>query len=648
MDNMSLLPTINSPADLKDLGLEELETLSGELREAIIGTVAKTGGHLASSLGTIDLTIGLHYVFNTPRDKIVWDVGHQVYAHKFLTGRRDRMETLRQEGGLSGFTNIFESEYDAFGAGHASTSISAALGLAHARDLRGEDFEVVAVIGDGSLTGGLAYEALNNAGISGTNLLVVVNDNEMSISENVGAIRHCLNRLITGRFYNRAKRDIEAIVERIPHLGRRLRRYLNKVQEGVKGMLAPGLIFEELGLRYFGPINGHDMDEIVETLQRIRDFKEPRVLHVLTQKGHGYPPAEEDPSQWHGASPFDPDTADTPEDSVTVSLTDPPPTFTEVFSQTIVEIAKADSSVVGITAAMPSGTGLDALQKVFPDRFYDVGIAEEHAVTFAAGLARGGVLPVVAIYSTFMQRAVDQFLHDVCLQSLPVIVCMDRAGAVGSDGATHQGLFDISLLRPIPGLVLMAPADERELVQALWTARALKKPVAIRYPRDRGTGGGYDAAAQDVWKVGEAVTVREGADVAVFALGPTLSEALRAAQILSCRGIECRVVNPRFVKPVDEGLIAESAKHCQAVVTVEDHALAGGFGSLVNEVLARQGDGTVPVLNLGVPDQFIDHAARRRVLEKVGLTGDRIAKRIERFVRPLLILKSPGASIEAL
>jgi len=621
----NLLDSIQDPSDLRKLDREELQTVADELRETIIETVSRTGGHLASSLGTVELTVALHYVYDTPRDRIVWDVGHQVYGHKILTGRRDRIATLRKRGGLSGFTNIFESEHDAFGAGHASTSISAALGMAVARDHLGEDHHVAAVIGDGSLTGGMAFEALNNAGSMQTDILVIVNDNEMSISKNVGALIQYFNRVITGSFYNRAKQDVEGFVQKIPHVGLRLKDTIHSLEGGLKGILVPGRLFEDLGFRYFGPIDGHNMDLLIESLLAVRKIHGPRVLHVVTRKGKGYAPAESNPLKWHGTKPFDPTITDDDDSS---PEPDGPPAYTDVFADTVLRMAREDPRILGITAAMPSGTGLIRLQEEMPDRFYDVGIAEEHAVTFAAGLARAGMRPVVAIYSTFLQRSIDQVIHDVCIQNLPVIFCLDRAGVVGPDGATHQGVFDIALLRATPNLILMAPSSGTELAQMLWTARQQNRPVVIRYPRDKALRPPRPGDIKTILPIGRSELVRQGTDVAVFALGTMLAPALEAADILQQRGISCRVINPRYVKPIDLCQLSRAAEEGMKVVTVEDHALHGGYGSAALEALQTAGCSGVDMLRLGIPDRFLDHAERRETLDDLGLDGPGIAKSI--------------------
>jgi 1-deoxy-D-xylulose-5-phosphate synthase len=624
-----ILDSIQSPSDLHDLSREELQQVVDELRELIIETVSRTGGHLASSLGTVELTVALHHIYESPRDKILWDVGHQTYGHKILTGRRDRISTIRKRGGLSGFTNIFESEHDAFGAGHASTSISAALGMAVARDHLGQDHSVIAVIGDGSLTGGMAFEALNNAGSMRTNLLVIVNDNEMSISKNVGALIQYFNKVITGSFYNRAKQDVEGFVQKIPHVGLRLRESMHSLEGGIKGILVPGRLFEDLGFRYFGPVDGHNMEQLIESLHAVKKIPGPRVLHVITRKGKGYAPAENSPEKWHGAKPFDPTILE--EEDTPLAPTSPP-AYTDVFADTVVEMAREDDRIVGITAAMPSGTGLIRLQEEIPERFYDVGIAEEHAVTFAAGLARAGMRPIVAIYSTFLQRSIDQVIHDVCIQNLPVIFCLDRAGVVGPDGATHQGVFDIAHLRATPNMILMAPSSGTELAQMLRTARQQNRPVVIRYPREKAVRPPRPGEKKTVLPIGRAELVRQGTDVAVFALGAMVGPALEAADLLHERGISCRVVNARYIKPIDLCQLSRAAEEGMKIVTVEDHVLLGGYGSAALEALQTAGYANVEMLRLGIPDRFLDHAERTEMLQDLGLDAAGIAKSIVTMV----------------
>ncbi|MGE5481904.1 MAG: 1-deoxy-D-xylulose-5-phosphate synthase [Bacteroidota bacterium] len=620
---MRLLDQIDSPADLRRLSRLQLRQLAQELREEIINTVSTNGGHLAPNLGVIELTLALHTVLDTPRDKLIWDVGHQAYAHKLLTGRRDRFSTLRQQGGLSGYPRREESPYDTFGVGHASTSISAALGMAVARDRKGEEHRVVAVIGDGALTGGMAYEALNHAGQLGTQLLVVLNDNEMSISPNVGAIAHYLNRLRIEPGYNRAKTDLKALARHLPG-GQRAFDLASRVKDSVKHMLLPGALFEELGFAYFGPLDGHNIEELQRALRCVLKLWRPVLLHVITQKGKGYQPAENDPARYHGTVAFDRLTGRT-----TVKLSGP--SYSAVFADTLVQLAADDPRIVAITAAMPDGTGLDRFAKMYPNRCFDVGIAEQHAVTFAAGLAASGLRPVVAIYSTFLQRAYDQVIHDVCLQRLPVIFALDRAGLVGEDGATHQGVFDLAYLRAVPNLNLAAPRDADELRSLLRTALDAGGPFAIRYPRGTALWRGGEVPPPAVLSqpikplaVGRGEVLAEGSRVALVAYGAMVEPARQAAALLLQTGITATVVNARFLKPLDEPLLVRVGRSHPLVVTLEEGVLAGGFGSAILELFATH-DLQVPVLRLGVPDRFIEHASQAEQREGLGLTATAIA-----------------------
>jgi 1-deoxy-D-xylulose-5-phosphate synthase len=617
----SILETIDSPADLKKLSVDELAALSGEVRETIIQTVSRVGGHIGASLGVVELTVALHYCFDTPRDKLVWDVSHQAYAHKILTGRRERFQTLRQHGGLSGFCSRTESEHDAFGAGHSSTSISAALGIATSRDLTGDDYHVVAVIGDGSMTGGLAYEALNNAGHAGRDLLVILNDNEMSIERNVGAMPRYLNRLITGKIYNEAHRELGELINRIPTYGPRLYSLAKRLRESLKGLIVPGMLFEELGFRYFGPVDGHDLRTLLSTLTKVRDIKGPLLLHVITKKGRGYPPSERDPVRWHGATPFCVETGE-PEDHPG------PPTYTEVFGRTLCDIADEHSELVAVTAAMIPGTGLGEFARRFPERCFDVGIAEAHAVTFAAGLAAQGIRPVVAVYSTFLQRAFDQIIHDVALQKLPVIFAVDRGGLVGQDGPTHHGAFDLSYFRMIPNMVVMAPKDEAELRDMILTAVAYEDgPVALRYPRAMGVGTDLTAPPRHL-EIGRGEVLREGRDVVFVAIGRMVQEALRAAELLAADGIEVGVVNARFVKPLDATLLLRLARRYGHLVTLEDNVVAGGFGSAVLELLTAHGVAGVRCHCVGLPDRFVEHGDTAVLFDRYGLSASRLVERV--------------------
>ena len=620
-----LLEKIHDPADLRLLDPQQLPQLAEELREEIIKTVSKTGGHLASSLGVVELTIVLHYVFNTPNDKIIWDVGHQSYAHKILTGRREYFQTLRQHGGMSGFPRREESTYDTFNVGHSSTSISAALGIAQARCLKGEDHKVLAVIGDGSLMAGIALEGLNQAGLLEKDLIVILNDNEMSISPNVGGLAAYLSRIITGQFYNRFKDEVTAFFKTIPGIGRSVLKVARQSEEFLKGLLVPGLIFEELGFRYVGPISGHRFDHLLENLRNVSKLPGPTLVHVLTSKGKGYKPAEEDPISFHGTGPFE--TTNGKPRSKKVK----PPTYTKVFADTLIKLAQDDERIVAITAGMPGGTGLDVFNEKFPKRFFDVGIAEQHAITFAAGMATQGLRPVTAIYSTFLQRGYDQVLHDVCYQKLPVVFVLDRAGIVGEDGATHNGLFDLSYLRSIPNIIIMSPKDENELQHMLKTALTFDCPVAIRYPRGSGSGMKLDEALEPL-ECGKAEMLKRGDDIALFAVGATVYPSLQAAGQLEQEGIRASVVNCRFVKPLDSDLICDMARKTGRIVTVEENVLAGGFGSAVLEVLQEHDIQCVKVKCLGINDVFVEHGAQNVIRRKYGLDTEGIVRSAREIV----------------
>ncbi len=621
-EDYALLRRINSPADLRTLDIPELRQLAKELRQFIVSTVSCTGGHLAPSLGVVELTLALHYVFDTPRDKIIWDVGHQAYPHKIITGRRDQFATLRQWGGISGFPRREESPYDVFGTGHASTSISAALGVACARDLAGEDYAVVAVIGDGSLSGGLAFEGLNNAGALKRDLLVILNDNRMCISRNVGALAEYLTQLITAPAYNVLKRDIWELTGKLSHLGGHIRTAVRRLEEGLKAVIVPGLLFERLGFRYFGPIDGHNIALLVRILHEVRNLKGPIFLHVLTTKGKGYQPAEKDAPRFHGLGPFSVPTGETAKASTHR-------TYTEVFGQTMVEIAAKRPDVVGITAAMELGTGLCRLHEAFPERFFDVGIAEAHAVTFAGGLATQGIKPVVAIYSTFLQRAYDQIVHDIALQKLPVVFALDRGGLVGDDGPTHHGAFDLSYLRSIPNLVVAAPKDENELRHLLWTAVAHDGPIAVRYPRGEGVGVPVDGEPV-LLPIGVSECLRSGQDLAFLAVGPLVYRCLEVAEQFAKLGISCTVVNARFIKPLDEFMLKQVAERHHLLVTVEDNTVVGGFGSAVGEWLADHGYAHVRLLRLGLPDRFVPHGTPEELFAHLGLDVEGIVRATRR------------------
>jgi 1-deoxy-D-xylulose-5-phosphate synthase len=616
-----ILDSIDSPADVRRLERKDLSRLAEEIREEIVSVCSETGGHLAPSLGVVELTLALHYVFDTPRDKLIWDVGHQAYAHKLITGRRDRFKTLRQEGGISGFPKREESIYDPFGAGHSGTSVSAALGMAEARDLRGEDFKVAAVIGDGGLTAGMAFEALNYAGEQQRDLIVVVNDNEMSISKSVGAVSAYLNRIMTGHHINRFREDIKKFLHEIPGIGKSVFKFARQAEESLKGLMVPGILFEELGFQYFGPLEGHHLEHLIETFRNVRKLKGPILVHVLTQKGRGYLPAEKDPDIYHGVGRFERETG-------RIYSNSSPPTYTAVFGRTLVKLAEQDERVVAITAAMPLGTGLTEFAQRFPERFYDIGIAEQHGVTFAAGLALEGMRPVVAIYSTFLQRAYDQIVHDVCLQHSPVVFAMDRGGIVGDDGATHQGLFDLSYLRHIPGMVLMAPMDEDELRRILLTAIQYEDgPIAFRYPR----GSGYGVPLEDEIRpleIGRGEVLRVGGDVLILAIGSTVRPALQAAALLDAEGIGVTVVNSRFVVPLDEELIGELAGRHRVLLTAEENVITGGFGSAVLEFLHATGCIPPWVQCLGVPARFVEHSPQQVLRKKYRLDAEGIAQEV--------------------
>ena len=626
-----LLDTINNPQELKKLPPELLPQLAQEIREKIISTVAKTGGHLAPSLGVVDLSIALHYVFDCPRDKIVWDVGHQAYAHKLLTGRQDRFHTLRQHGGLSGFPKRGESCYDAFDTGHSSTSISAALGIASARCLKKERHKVIAVIGDGSMTAGIAFEGLNNAGDLNKDLIVVLNDNGMSIAPNVGAMSSFFSRKLTRPTMVFLKKQVENLLRSLPAIGEDLVTWAKRSEESFKAFFTPGMLFEALKFTYLGPVNGHRLDHLVETFNNVKNLKGPILVHVLTTKGKGYEPAETDPTGFHGLGKFDPDTGEAKKSVSEV------PSYTEVFGDTLVRLARQDPKIVAITAAMPDGTGLVDFRQEFPTRFFDVGICEQHAVTFAGGLAVEGMRPVTVIYSTFLQRAYDQVLHDICLQKLPVVFALDRAGIVGEDGETHQGLFDLSYLRHLPNLVLMAPKDENELRDMLFTAVEHPGPVALRYPRGRGQGVAFSSTLSKV-PIGKAEVLREGQDLLILALGASVYPALEAAEELEKQGFSATVVNARFIKPLDEHLILSLAAQHGRILTVEENVLAGGFGSAVLELLADRDLFGVTVKRLGIPDLFVEHGTQGVLRKKYDLDAAGILK------HALTILSQPAQS----
>ena len=608
-----LLHGVNRPQDLKGLSVRELESLAGEIRREIIETVSRTGGHLAPSLGTVELTLALHFVFDAPRDKIIWDVGHQAYAHKLVTGRRDRFHTLRTYGGISGFPRRTESPYDTFDTGHSSTSISAGLGISTAKALKGEKDKVIAVIGDGSMTAGMAFEGLNQSGHTEKDLIVVLNDNAMSISPNVGAFSSFLSRRMSGKRFISLKKEMESVLASLPGVGENLLNIARKWEDSFITLFTPGMLFEAFRFKYIGPIQGHRLDKLIDTFKNTRHLEGPVLVHVLTVKGKGYEPAEKDPCHYHGVGCFEIPTGSPRKDDLPL----PPPSYTQVFGKTMVTLAREDKRIFAITAAMPEGTGLAEFSASFPERFVDVGIAEQHAVTFAAGLATEGFRPVVAIYSTFLQRAYDQIIHDVCLPRLPVVFAVDRGGLVGEDGPTHHGNFDITFLRALPNLTLMAPKDENELAHMIYTALRIPGPVAIRYPRGKGIGVPVDPEFMAL-PVGEAEVLAQGSDLLILALGTTVHPALEAAAVLEKEGASVGVVNCRFVKPLDKRL-AEYAAAAGRVLVTEENARQGGFGGAILELLNDAGVDAVRVKRVGIPDRFVEHGPVSLLREKYGL-----------------------------
>jgi 1-deoxy-D-xylulose-5-phosphate synthase len=616
----SLLERIQDPRDLKSLTMAELKQLAEEVRQLIIKTVSQNGGHLAPSLGVVELTIALHYVFNSPEDRIIWDVGHQAYTHKILTGRKDQFPTLRTYGGLSGFPKREESPHDIFNTGHSGTSISAGLGIAVANDLKREQSKVIAVIGDGSLTSGEAFEGLNQAGHLNKDLIVVLNDNEMSISPNVGALSSFLSKRLTGKGFVQFKREVESFFKSIPGIGENLLQWAKKSEDSFTGFFTPGMLFAALRFDYLGPVRGHRLEDLINTFNNIRHIKAPVLVHVLTTKGKGYVPAEKNPASFHGVGPFDREKEDPFSKKSNDSVT-----YTEVFGKTVVALAEKDMRIVAITAAMPEGTGLDLFAHRFPQRFFDVGIAEQHAVTFAAGLALEGLKPIVAIYSTFIQRAFDQLIHDICLPNIPVVFALDRAGIVGEDGPTHQGLFDLSFLRSMPNLIIMAPKDERELRDMLFSAMNFNHPTAIRYPRGAGVGVSLAGEAQTI-PLGQWETLKEGKDALVLAIGNTVYPALEAAERLVFKGISVSVVNARFLKPLDEKVLEQAAQRYSLVVTVEENVLQGGFGSAVMEKLHQLKAGGLRVRSVGIPDRFVEQGPPKKIRSLYGLDAEGIYK----------------------
>jgi 1-deoxy-D-xylulose-5-phosphate synthase len=620
-----ILDRVNFPEDIRRLDLPALNRLAEEIREKIIETVSQCGGHLASSLGTVELTLAIHRVFNTPYDKLIWDVGHQAYTHKMITGRKDRFHTLRQKGGISGFPKREESLYDVFNVGHSSTSISAATGIAEARCLKGEDFKIIVVIGDGSMTAGMAYEGLNWAGDRKKNLIIILNDNEMSISPNVGAMSSYLNRVMTGQTMTKLKTEFKHFLKTIPSIGDQMVRFTRQLEESLKALIVPGALFEELGFNYVGPLEGHRLDHLIKNLENIREMQGPVLVHIITKKGRGYPFAEKDPSRFHGIAPFRIETGEASMKEKTI------PSYTQAFGRTMVHLARANPKIVAITAAMCDGTGLDQFAKEFPERFYDVGIAEQHGVTFAAGLATEGFIPVVAIYSTFMQRAYDQVLHDVCLQKLPVVLALDRAGFVGDDGPTHHGLFDYAYIRSIPNIIAMAPKDENELQHMLKTAVECGLPVSVRYPRGQGVGVVMDETPVNL-AIGKGEVVCEGSDLAIVAIGSTVHPAILAAAKLRQEGISIRVINARYTKPLDQELLCQTALSLKRIITVEENVLMGGFGSAVLELFEQQGVHPVRVKRLGIADEFVTHATQAELRNMYGIDEEGIIRAVRQMI----------------
>jgi len=621
-----LLDTINTPVDLRKLDRRQLPQLAQEIRDTIIDTVSKIGGHFGGNLGIVELTLALHYTFDTPRDQIVFDTGHQSYPHKLITGRRETFNTIRQHNGISGFCKREESEYDVFNAGHASTSISAALGIAVARDFRKEPYRVVAIIGDGALSGGLALEGLNQAGHLKRKMIIVLNDNDMSISTNVGAMSGYLNSIIKGQRYNQLKDVTKGIMDRIPLVGGKLHEVAHDVEHILKNMIVPGTLFEELGIKYLGPYDGHDLPALLDIFEKNRDYNGPLLIHVITKKGKGYEHAENKPIWSHGVTPFD-----VPSGEVKKPSQPQPPSYTGVFADTMIELAKSDPKIVAITGAMPEGTGLDKFAKAFPDRMFDVGIAEEHAVTFAGGTATQGMKPVAAIYSTFLQRAFDQVFHDVAIMDLPVVFALDRAGIAGQDGPTHHGIYDMAYLRVFPNMVCMAPKDENELRHMLKTAFETGHPTSLRYPRGNGQGVKLDAELQSL-PIGKGEVMREGAAATIFAIGNEVWPSMKAAEILAAEGIEVAVVNARFIKPLDDELIQRFCKPGTKVITVEEGSLAGGFGAAIMERCEHLGITNVDFHRIGIPDEYVHHGAQDVLRAQYDLHAEGIAKRVKEFV----------------
>jgi len=626
MDNMSrLLDGVEYPKDIRRFSIDELNQLAAEIREEVISVVSEVGGHFASTLGAVELTLALHYVFNTPEDRIVWDTGHQAYAHKLICGRRNRLATIRQLNGLSGFLSREESEYDVFGAGHAGTSISAALGMVEAKDLEGASRKVVAVISDGGLSAGLTYEGLNSAGHLDRDLIVVLNDNEHFIDPRVGAVSSFLSKQFTSDLGVRLQKNLSNLLRSLPS-GENLKQAARKMRDSFLSLVTPGFLFESLGFQYVGPIDGHNISEMITTLESVKKLDGPTLVHVLTKKGKGYAPAEQDPIKFHAVTPFHVLTGKPKKEK------GPVPTYTDVFGQSLVRLAKGNPKIVGITAAMGSGTGIDKLAREMPRRTYDVGIAEQHAVTFAGGMATEGFIPVVAIYSTFLQRGYDEILHDVCLQNLHVVFALDRAGLVGADGPTHHGVFDFAYMRAMPNMVIMAPKDENELQHMLKTAIDHPGPISLRYPRGEGWGVALDKDMETL-EIGKAEVLRQGGDVVIAAIGQTVLPALKAAEELAPLGIDASVVNARFVKPLDKNIFRDLLTRVPRLITVEDHVVTGGFGSGLIEFLADEGFTGIEVKRLGVPDRFIPHGTQDELRKMCGFDKDAIAQATLQLVR---------------
>jgi len=617
------LEKINTLKDLRSMTVCELSQLADEIRPYITDVVSKTGGHLSSNLGVVELTIALHYVFNTPEDKIVWDVGHQCYTHKILTERREKFETLRQDGGISGFPSRKESPYDVFDTGHASNSISIAVGLAEAKKKSHNTNKIIAVIGDGSLTGGMAFEALNHAGHLKSGIIVVLNDNEMSISKNIGALSSHLNKVMTGEFVSNIREEIKGRIKNLPGFGDKVYKVARHVEEAIKGLITPGMLFEALGFTYVGPVDGHNLNHLLDNLRNIKRLKGPVLIHVITKKGRGYNHAEDDPARFHGISTFEVTTGECKGTGAC--------TYTDVFGDTIVELAQNDEKIIAITAAMGLGTGLDRFSNLFPERFYDIGIAEQHGVTFAAAFALGGYRPFVAIYSTFLQRAYDQIILDVCLQNLPVVFAVDRSGIVGQDGPTHHGAFDITYFRHMPNIIVMSPKDENELRHMLYSAYLYEKPAVVRYPRGEARGVVMDETFKEI-PLGTWERLKDGKDIAIVACGNTVYPALSAALKLEVEGIRCCVVNGRFIKPMDREMLLSLASEVPRILTIEENVLIGGFGSGVMEIFSEEGI-TIPVKRLGIPDTFLSHGSQSNLRKSIGIDEEGIKQFIQHWLK---------------